>query len=867
MRLQARVWQVQPYSLCLRWIQRLTIFLAGPKEDNTRNDQEEDETQALNALLAGAGPGCALLAGGVAESVPAFALCAVLGAAGAAADTGPVSALLALQAAAATADANTGRPVRAKRPRKSDEKASDATGDPSDNKAPKPKKLKGSKSKVAEAAKAANHESEPDSEARVAGPKQQEKTMIIAMAQQFWPHNRSWYRQLQRVWPKRDAALSALALPTYHALHKWLTRNHQKGGKAAAEAKAMASCFQMFQLPAVEDEELVRLSPAQPSTSVSPPPAASTPVSPPPDSSPEAKRQQQQAGDNADEARVLALLQASSARRASRSIVHEPLINITRAPGRGATIDLSESLDQALKRGGAFFAANNVDELEVFSDGGFGIALCLKKDGKRTGVVMKVMKARTSMRAALRQASSEVGAMYYSGVLAKVRSRTGGDGSPFSLRISPIGGDTGLVFFPDSSQEGSHGHAAIFMEEALGSFQQDAQRLAHYFKDKTGLVHSDAFPHLAQATRSLLVSMQGMGALQIAHGDIKPGNIAKVRAGDAVSGDAMYRDFDGHKCALVLMDLGNSKLPGVAYVPTKLFDHFDPSTGTYKPPEDRGSGSGRASKLLQKAAGTGLTGTDSLTPQIGASDANPNHSGPHTYPLLHLHRLVGCAPSSLPKGEAEPILVAKCDRWGGTPGYIAPEGNKRIGYVHPLYSADCVPGDLWSVAVMLLQISSGDLKNASLHPRDLDDKKLLCEAEDRALWHRYLGKTPMPSGGPNIPDEWQEYLNFIRSMLRMNPEERITPEMALQDPFILSADKYRPESRHGGSKKGATLPSSPLPITLCPSPSSSCPAFPRLSRPPVLHVLTRNLFLARTHTRKVHNKWAGTEKREAEDAA
>ena len=127
MRLQARVWQVQPYSLCLRWIQRLTIFLAGPKEDNTRNDQEEDETQALNALLAGAGPGCALLAGGVAESVPAFALCAVLGAAGAAADTGPVSALLALQAAAATADANTGRPVRAKRPRKSDEKASDAT--------------------------------------------------------------------------------------------------------------------------------------------------------------------------------------------------------------------------------------------------------------------------------------------------------------------------------------------------------------------------------------------------------------------------------------------------------------------------------------------------------------------------------------------------------------------------------------------------------------------------------------------------------------------------------------------------------------------------------------------------------------------
>jgi len=40
----------------------LDLLFGRSEEENTRNDREEDETQALNALLAGAGPGRAWLA-------------------------------------------------------------------------------------------------------------------------------------------------------------------------------------------------------------------------------------------------------------------------------------------------------------------------------------------------------------------------------------------------------------------------------------------------------------------------------------------------------------------------------------------------------------------------------------------------------------------------------------------------------------------------------------------------------------------------------------------------------------------------------------------------------------------------------------
>ena len=118
--------------------------------------------------------------------------------------------------------------------------------------------------------------------------------------------------------------------------------------------------------------------------------------------------------------------------------------------------------------------------------------------------------------------------------------------------------------------------------------------------------------------------------------------------------------------------------------------------------------------------------------------------------------------------------MAKCDTWGGTPGFMPPEASRRLVYRTPLFSHDFIPGDMWSFAIMALQIMSGNLKNADLHPSAFPEKQLLCEAEDRVLWHRYLGKKPMPSTGPSIPDEWSQPLNLVRSILCENPEEIIT---------------------------------------------------------------------------------------------
>jgi serine/threonine protein kinase len=529
----------------------------------------------------------------------------------------------------------------------------------------------------------------------------------------------------------------------------------------------------------------------------------------------EAEKSQLITGADADQSHLIAAMKESQERRAMRQRFEGPRIPITLSKtGRGQTIDIPDTLAEAIGRASAFFAAHDVDQVEFFAKGGFGLVARLMKGGKSNGVVMKALHDCTSMRAGQRQLASEAGAMHYSRMLTQLKL---GDALPFAPLPSHIGGDTGVVFLPSGPQSGSHGHAVIFMEEAHGSFQADAARLADYFKEPTGKLEADALPHLAQVLRCILLGLHRMDAVGVAHGDVKPSNILKFPAGGAAAGDAVYKDFDNKWMTLRMSDMGNCRLPGVASVPPKLFDAYDPTTRSYQkePSAGQGLSSKRSNKIhkeTQQEAALIHIGAQSgaQTAQSDTLNTVPAFSGPIPMTLLSLHRFVGCAPSSLPQGESAPVLVQKCDAWGGTPGFMPPEANKRVMFRMPLFSHDFIPGDLWSFAIMVLQIMSGDLKNADLHPIDLDQKKLLCEAEDRALWHRYLGKRPMPSTGPCIPDEWKQPLKFVRSILCMQPEQRITAEMALQDPFIQQADKYRPESRHG-RKRGAAPPAPPPP--------------------------------------------------------
>ena len=548
----------------------------------------------------------------------------------------------------------------------------------------------------------------------------EEREMIVSMAGKLFHTEKRWYQLFLREWKDRPTALKKVAVtPTYDQIYKWIQQAFKNKGKETAEAR-MASYQSCALEVAIPDNELVRKPPLPSGT---PPASLEDDVSPSrPDAVPDA-----------DQAHLREVMQAALLRSERRRTLEERTLKITNdTTGRGKDIEIPDTLREALGRGSPFFAEHDADEVQFFARGAFGLVARLMKDGRRSGIVMKAMQTYTSMRSGHKQVAHEAGAMYYSGMLAKL-PRNAGNALPFTPTLSRIGGDTGVVFFPSGHQAQSRGHIAIFMQEALGTFEEDAARLAALFKEPDGKVDADAFPRLAQVFRCILLGMQRMEAVGIAHGDLKPGNNLKIPASGAAYGDAVYRDFDNKLMTLVMSDMGCCKLPQVAYVSPNHVDSYDPSTRKYV--SKQLSGTKRAANVQQasvKEAGSKDKLEEAACDPAFTVEA---YSGPVPMSLLSLERLVGCAPSSLPPGEAAPILVKKCDAWGGTPGFMPPEAGRRLLYRAPMFSHDFIPGDMWSFAIMALQIMSGNLKNTYLHPQCPHDKTLLCELEDRVLWH------------------------------------------------------------------------------------------------------------------------------------
>ena len=85
--------------------------------------------------------------------------------------------------------------------------------------------------------------------------------------------------------------------------------------------------------------------------------------------------------------------------------------------------------------------------------------------------------------------------------------------------------------------------------------------------------------------------------------------------------------------------------------------------------------------------------------------------------------------------------------------------------------------------------------------KDYHDQKVLSEVQDHALWHAYLNKDKLTSSC--VPDPWLKPIRFLRELLIMEPEDRMTAPQALQQPqftrAITRAQKSRrSEASHGG---------------------------------------------------------------------
>jgi serine/threonine protein kinase len=327
------------------------------------------------------------------------------------------------------------------------------------------------------------------------------------------------------------------------------------------------------------------------------------------------------------------------------------------------------------------------------------------------------------------------------------------------------------MWFPTTAEH-SHGFTGLFMQEGT-PFGVEAERLAAEFTDPNGLVREDAFDRLARALECVLNGMNSARRLEIRHGDMKVDNLIMVPASSA-PGCSSVKTMEG-KMAILMVDFGNGLFRGPHYILPGHMDAYKLSTS--KPSE---LASKRAVGALQNATGTNHV----------ADEQSPG-PGPQPYSLAALHARFLCAPSSV-AGECH-APVYEFGGWGGTDGYIPPEYHHATSlpeFKGPrVCSYDFLPGDMWAFGVMAASIMSGKLKQAALHPSLANDKKSLCEAEMRCLWHKYLGKKARSPPQSPVPPEWEQALDFVQCIIRKDPRARITPAEALQHPFLVDARK------------------------------------------------------------------------------
>ena len=605
-----------------------------------------------------------------------------------------------------------------------------------------------------------------------------------------FPHLTKWYRNFQQEWTelaKQNGWPGSVQLPTYHQIYGWLTRHariHEKSGIAPG-AEVVGSPLQ--QAPPSAEQVVSATRPPPPLDIAAAPSRGDVAGSA---VGGEQGREAGGDGDGAPTARasddmLLDALAASELRDQRMGAARNPGMGISSTPPipitsetfrKGSQIEVSNDHESAFgETGAAFFTANGIFGLHAIGKGGNGIVYrLLREGGDPSGIVVKASLRKYSYDSGLRKGGIEAAAMYTSSTLHNLRASKRTTHQPFAIKTSPMGGKTWLMWFPVTAVN-SLGFTALFMQEGT-PFGVEAERIAAEFTEPNGLVRENTFDRLAGMCETVLNCLDSANRIEIRHGDVKPDNLIMVPASSA-PGCSFIRTEEG-KMAILLADWGNAMFRDPHYV---LPGHVDAYKSSISKPTALASK--RAVGAMQNATSTNHV----------ADEQSPGR-GPQPYSLGALDAKYMCAPSSAGTAVGErPAAIHEFGGWGGTKGYLPPEVHHATSlpeFKGPhVCSRDFLPGDMWAFGIMAASIMSGKLSQSVLHPSDPNDKRSLCEAEMRCLWHKYLGKKARPPSLSDVPPEWEQALDFVQCILRREPLTRITPAEALQHPFLVDARK------------------------------------------------------------------------------
>lgn len=350
-------------------------------------------------------------------------------------------------------------------------------------------------------------------------------------------------------------------------------------------------------------------------------------------------------------------------------------------------------------------------------------------DGNRTGSAVKI-STKTSNLDSIK--TGQAGTEAYALLVGEMLAASGGGPSPFMPQRMLSLGCT-LLAVP--LQRGAYA-SVLFLGEASRTATPDVQRLARAIHAGTGLFVPLALDETRQFLKSLLSSLNQLHRMGIAHRDVKPANI-------------LVKDSEAAVPEIVLSDAGMAVFPTSQHRPFYSSPGSSPVT-----PQMLRLGSARATAVLNRATG----GTEvrlSLPPNID--------------PLIPIH---------IQQDELKTIFTSsfRVRDNAGTHVYTGPEFpfNRSKG---TMMSTEFLPGDMWAVGWIVLQILSG-CKVEWIQDADLKRKMANCSLSQ--FWSDYLHLPGVPSEDPAALCA----IDFVRGLLLADPAQRLSCSAALAHPFL-----------------------------------------------------------------------------------
>ena len=472
------------------------------------------------------------------------------------------------------------------------------------------------------------------------------------------------------------------------------------------------------------------------------------------------------------------------------------------------TADHRLSLQNILKEPSPFMEGEK-HQVEYVGNGTFGIVLAI--GSVKNGVALKISKDLQEMDTIPATSCNEMAMHMINDRLHKSTTRA-------SLRADlpqpfgplPVSEDRqcgpwqkySCCAMPSILNPGL-GYAVLVTRRALGNMEKETEDISRNCFSNIN-VDNDGLIRASSLALGVLSGIESMHSLNLVHRDIKPSNTL-FYASKSGTLNHHHTDASGRSVICVLTDFGKSytfkskiltgTASGAAMTTPRARKIASMHGISFEERLTMATELGREiavemSDLQRRPAETVWEVSKQYYPvSIGRDD------GLREVQIRSVHVINPCFPSSGRvdthiKSADPPPPMQKQTGWG-TSAFAPPEPHPSLREgMEYLEAVDFQSGDMYALGIWLAEMLAGNgLKLGLTTGPGCNEgtralKSIFADCADTVFWSRFLGKQLINGA---IPEEYHDFVDFIRRLTRLNPQERISAKDALKHPFIALA--------------------------------------------------------------------------------